>query len=155
MGGGSPQEKTSRQRRIIRTCESERREPYASVGRKGIGYWEMNGNNPREKGTRTCKTIGATSSELLSCGDPRQRRHTRRSRWYSRRLGVECPYIYRETHIQSSMCSTCPENFWARSASPSRQVGNSVCREHEWHSSGVKEKKKKKKKKIFFFLSRR
>ena len=45
MGGGSPQEKTSRQRRISRTCEAERREPYASVGRKSIGYREMNGNN--------------------------------------------------------------------------------------------------------------
>ena len=55
-------------------------------------------------------------------------------------------HIYIERHTYSPhFVARVPKNFWARSASPSRQVGNSVCREHEWHSSGVKEK-------IFFFF---
>ena len=54
--------------------------------------------------------------------------------------------LYIERHTYSPhFVARVPKNLRARSASPSRQVGNSVCREHDWHSSGVKEK-------IFFFF---
>ena len=48
--------------------------------------------------------------------------------------------IYREIHIQSSFCSTCPEKIRGHDRHlPVAKSGNLICREHDWHPPGVKE----------------